>query len=268
MMDSGGGTGSLAITTERECAWDASASVSWISSLSPASGQGTANVSFQVASNDDASSREGMIVVNGEQARVSQRAPCRYEVGPSSHSVAPGGGTGNLTITATDSVCAWAAAADVGWISLMSAAGSGSGTVAFAVSLNDGAQRTGSITVANQRSVVTQASGSRPSPPPPSPPSPSPPPPNPCTYSLSPTTQKVSANDGAGSVGVLATPSSCSWTAASNDSWLTVSSGASGTGNGTVTYRYLLNLGGVRTATLTIAGRTFTVIQAALPPIQ
>jgi len=58
------------------------------------------------------------------------------------------------------------------------------------------------------------------------------------------------------------TVSGCFWTAVSNDSWIIIQSGASGSGPGTVTYRVTLNTGaGARTGTLTIAGRTFTVVQ-------
>jgi hypothetical protein len=49
--------------------------------------------------------------------------------------------------------------------------------------------------------------------------------------------------------------------ASSNASWITVTSGASGTGNGTVTYSYTANTGGDRKGTLTVAGRTFTLDQ-------
>jgi hypothetical protein len=47
-----------------------------------------------------------------------------------------------------------------------------------------------------------------------------------------------------------------------NDSWITVLTGASGTGNGTVTFSVLNNgTGSPRVGTMTIAGRTFTVNQ-------
>ena len=53
----------------------------------------------------------------------------------------------------------------------------------------------------------------------------------------------------------------------SNDSWIIVQSGASGTGPGTVTYRVTKNNGNSpRTGTLTIAGRTFTVVQSNNEP--
>jgi hypothetical protein len=48
----------------------------------------------------------------------------------------------------------------------------------------------------------------------------------------------------------------------SNEPWIILQSGSSGSGPGTVTYRVTTNNGSnPRTGTLTIAGHTFTVIQ-------
>jgi hypothetical protein len=201
-----------------------------------------------VAANDGASQRDGMIVVNGEQARVSQRAPCRYDLSPANQTVAVSGGAGNLTI-ATANECAWSAAADVGWISIASsAAGSGNGGVSFTVAANQGEARTGSIVVANQRSIVAQAGVSAPAT---------------CNTTISPSSQNVGAAGGAGTPVTVSAPSTCQWTASSNASWMTVSSGASGTGNGSVTFTVAANTAAERTGTLTIASRVFTVTQAA-----
>ena len=56
----------------------------------------------------------------------------------------------------------------------------------------------------------------------------------------------------------------CAWTASSNAAWIAVSGGASGSGNGTVTYSVTANPNCTgRAGTLTIAGQTFTVTQSA-----
>jgi hypothetical protein len=64
---------------------------------------------------------------------------------------------------------------------------------------------------------------------------------------------------------------SCAWTATSNSGFITILSGATGTGNGTVSYSVAANPStSPRTGTVTIAGQTFTVTQAgaaACPPI-
>jgi hypothetical protein len=62
----------------------------------------------------------------------------------------------------------------------------------------------------------------------------------------------------------VSTSNGCSWSAGSNASWITITSGGSGTGDGTVRYLVAPNVGGARTGTLTIAGHTFTVTQAAI----
>lgn len=57
---------------------------------------------------------------------------------------------------------------------------------------------------------------------------------------------------------------SCGWTAVSNAGFISITGGASGTGNGTVTYAVAVNSTTVpRTGTMTIAGQTFTVRQNA-----
>jgi hypothetical protein len=265
-LDAVGGAGSLTVTTPPECVWDAATTTDWISALSPVSGQGSATVSFRVAANESASSRDGAIVVNGEEARVSQRAPCRYVVSPSTFGTGANGGSGTLSV-ATSSECAWTASRDVTWIAFTSSpTGSGNGTVSFSVAPSREDLRSASIVVADQRVVVTQASGAPPppSPPPPPPPAPSPSPsPSPaCTYSLARGADFVRVGDGSSSVNVSTTTSTCVWTAVSNAAWIVVASGASGVGNGSVEYRYTGNTGGLRSGTLTIAGLTFTVTQA------
>jgi len=84
-----------------------------------------------------------------------------------------------------------------------------------------------------------------------------------CTYSISPTSQSFNSSGGTGSVDVT-TQSGCSWTAISNVSWITITSGSSGTGNGTVNYSVSTNTGSQRTGTITIAGETFTVTQEGI----
>jgi hypothetical protein len=84
-----------------------------------------------------------------------------------------------------------------------------------------------------------------------------------CSYSISPTSASPAAAASTGSVSVTA-GTGCAWTAVSNNtSWLTVTSGASGSGNGTVGWSAAANTGAARTGTITIAGQTFTVNQAA-----
>jgi subtilisin family serine protease len=87
-----------------------------------------------------------------------------------------------------------------------------------------------------------------------------------CDFSIAPQDETYSAAGGQGTVNVTATDG-CNWTAVSNDSWITVTSGSNGTGNGVVEYSVDSNaVTSPRTGTITIAGSTFTVNQDAFVP--
>ncbi|HEY7698570.1 MAG TPA: Calx-beta domain-containing protein, partial [Vicinamibacteria bacterium] len=83
---------------------------------------------------------------------------------------------------------------------------------------------------------------------------------------IAPTTAVFDEAGGQGSVDVTS-PAGCpAWTATSNDPWITIVAGATGTGNGTVDYTVGANPGvPPRTGTMTLAGRTFEVQQAGGP---
>lgn len=88
--------------------------------------------------------------------------------------------------------------------------------------------------------------------------------PNQCSYTISPTSRTYEAAGGTGTVNVTTT-AACNWTANSNVAWVTINSGATGTGLGTVNFTVAANTGAAsRTGTLTIAGATFTVEQAGV----
>jgi hypothetical protein len=83
-----------------------------------------------------------------------------------------------------------------------------------------------------------------------------------CTFSINPTSASYAAAGGSGSVSVTA-GAGCTWSAASNATFITITAGSPGSGNGTVSYSVASNTGTTsRTGTMTIAGQTFTVTQA------
>jgi pseudomonalisin len=83
-----------------------------------------------------------------------------------------------------------------------------------------------------------------------------------CSYTLNPTSVVQSPAAASYLVSVTA-PAGCSWTAASNASWISIVSGGSGTASGQLTYSLTANTGAARTGTLTIGGMTFQVLQNA-----
>jgi hypothetical protein len=83
-----------------------------------------------------------------------------------------------------------------------------------------------------------------------------------CTYAISPARATYGPGGGTGTVAVTADPG-CPWTAASNDSWITVT-GASGSGTGAFAYAVAPYTGRPknRNGTIAIEGLTFSVKQS------
>ena len=83
-----------------------------------------------------------------------------------------------------------------------------------------------------------------------------------CTYTVSPTTFSFAANEGTGSATVVA-PAGCSWSAATNANWITITAGSSGSGNGQVSFRVADSIASAsRVGTLTVAQQAVTITQA------
>ena len=84
-----------------------------------------------------------------------------------------------------------------------------------------------------------------------------------CMYSLTSSAASIPLGGGNGSFNLQTTPN-CSWTAVSNNSWLTVTTGTAGTDSGTIAYSAAPNATtSQRSGTITAGGQTFTVTQFA-----
>jgi sugar lactone lactonase YvrE len=169
---------------------------------------------------------------------------CMYSVLPTSLQ-APAGGD-NLTVSiGTTASCSWAASGLPNWITTTSPSGTGPATVTLAVAPNDsGSALSATIQVAGTSIAITQPSATA------------------CTFAISPGSQAVSAAGGNETVSVTA-PAGCPWSATSSVSWVTITSGASGTGSGTIGYFVAANDGLSQTGIVAIAGQSFTVQEAA-----
>ena len=169
------------------------------------------------------------------------------------------GGANGKEFSVTGNV-PWRATSSASWLTVTKgASGTGNGTVTYSVAANTGAARTGTIRVS--------AGGVS------------------ATYTVK-QAGNGSSGGGSGSVGLsltatsrifgqaavtgkeLGVKASVSWKATSSASWLTISKGASGSGNGTVYYGVAANRGGRRTGRITVTGggktATFTVTQRAV----
>jgi hypothetical protein len=249
MVSGAGGQSTVTIDASPECGWTATAEVSWITDLTPTSGQGSGQLQFRAAPNPTETERVGSIALNDQKLSIRQAArSCTVDITPRSATVNPGGSTSSFAVTAPAG-CTWTVSSDANWLTIIGgAAGTGAGTVTYRAAANTGNIRVGALSIAGTLFTVTQpAAGSG----------------SGCAVALAPTGGSAGPAGGAGSpISVTAQPG-CAWTAASNASWLTITSGSAGSGNGTVTYSVAANAGAARTGTLTIGGQTFVVNQSA-----
>lgn len=165
-------------------------------------------------------------------------------ISPMSQSYSADGGDGTVSVTAPTG-CGWQPVSNDTWITITSGSlGSGNGVLGYHVGTNStGSPRTGTITIAGQTFTVNQSNVS-------------------CSYAISPMSNSFPASGGTGSVSVTA-QFGCVWKAISNDPWITVVSATStGSGNGSFDYAVVANSGSPRTGTVSLADRTFTVMQA------
>jgi len=204
-----------------------------------------------VASNSG-QARSGTVTIAGQpftitQAAASGPAPqCTFSVSPSSVPIGAAGGTAPLTITTTQG-CAWSVSGVPSWISVSTTGAVGTGTVTLSVGANTGAARSATLTVGGESVTVTQAAAG-----------------TPCTYSINPTAFNASGSGASTNITVTTSPG-CAWSTTGAPGWITVTDGI-GTGSGTLTIAVQANPGAARTATLTIAERTFEVSQPAAAP--
>ncbi|MEZ5352869.1 MAG: BACON domain-containing carbohydrate-binding protein [Bryobacteraceae bacterium] len=243
-----GGSASVNVTTTSGCAWSAASNVPWITITGGASGAGDGPVTWQVAPNPNSTPRTGTLTIAGGTYTVTQAGvACSYTLSSPSASHGAGGGGAGLSVIAPGG-CAWISVSDApAWITITSATmGSGNGNVSYFVAANPSpAQRTGTLTIAGKTFTVTQAGAG-------------------CSYSILPTSAPSGSSGNGGGISVTAPPG-CVWTAVSNVPWITVTGGAPGSGNGMVQFVFTTNLSSTpRSGTITIAGQTFTLNQAAL----
>lgn len=247
-----GGAGSVAVVTASGCEWTAVSNANWIVINSGASGLGAGSVSYTVDANTSASARTGTVAIAGKSFTVTQPGvvsnpvPTLTGVTPNTVTASAAGFTLSLTggnfngnsrvqwngfdrpttFVSTTQLTAEIPATDI----------FGTGTASVGVVNPSPGGGASSL----QRVTITPA----------------------CSFTISPTSRLTNASGGTASVTVT-TSSGCGWIASSNASWITISSGASGTGSGTVNYSVEANTATTpRAGTMTIAGQTFTVTQS------
>jgi hypothetical protein len=179
-----GGTGTVTISTSRDCTWSIATSTSWVSLNGDRSGQGEASIGYSVAANLVPAVRSGSIVVGSQTVEVSQAAAaCHYSLSRTRDAIGFGGGSLSVAVS-TLTGCNWNATSKVPWITVTSGqSGNANGTVALSIGPNSGGdQRVGEVDVSGQIYTVVQQAVPPPAPapaPPPADPDPAPPAPSP-----------------------------------------------------------------------------------------
>ena len=231
-------TGTVSVTAAAGCAWAASSNVPWIAITSGGSGSGNGTVVYAVAANPLSTARTGTLTIAGQTFTVTQAGAAPVCTLTASPGTIAAGQSSVLTATCTPAANSYA------WTNTNFGAAASSGVVSPTVTTTysvTGGNAAGSGNPASVTVTVT------------------------CT-SLSTSSQSVGASATAGTLSVTAA-SGCAWTASSNVEWITITSGASGNGNGSVGYSVAANpSGSSRIGIVTIGGRTVTVTQAGAVP--
>lgn len=242
---SSGGTGSVSITTESGCGWSAASQAEWIRITSATNGSGSSTVQYSVAATTGAG-RSGTMLIAGRTFTVTQSESCGLTLVPDNVRVNPPGGTTSFNVQ-TGGSCAWTAVPQVPWITITgSDRATGNGTVQLAITPNMGERRTGTVIVSDGAGVapatftVVQDNG--------------------CDVTLSSPGMTIGSAGGPGTVDVMS-DATCEWNVRTEDSWISITSGPRGSGNGTVTFNVVANLGAPRTGVIRIGGRSFTINQ-------
>lgn len=179
--------------------------------------------------------------------RQGSDSTCSYSISQTSRAFPSTGGSGSLNVIAGGS-CSWTASSSASWIIVTSGGnGIGNGSVNYSVSANAGSgSRTGNVTIAGQAFTVTQTGTGGQT----------------CNYTITPISQSFDASAGEGTI-TMTVESACNWTVSTDESWISVTSGSNGIGNGTVNYAVSANSGASsRTGTIALGGKIFTVTQS------
>src|SRR5262245_44108055 len=177
--------------------------------------------------------------------------PCALNVSPLAAQLPAIGGRVTVTVRVTQgSNCTWTAMPVSLFVSMKGEPShAGNDTVTFIVSENSGPARTGTATVAGQTIMITQEAVA----------------PTTCVFDVSPTFVTLPTAGGTATFTVkVAQGTACAWTASIIGTGLTITSGASGTGDGTVVVAVGPNPGVARYNGVTIAGRLVTIFQPEL----
>jgi hypothetical protein len=152
---SGSGAGSVTVTTQAGCGWAASSNAAFLGISSGGSGNGSGSVGYTVSANSGQSTRSGSLTIAGHTFTVNQAAPCSYTLTPTSTSAPAAGGNASLGVSAGPG-CSWTTTSNAPFLGVVSGSGSGNGSVSYNVTANGISARSGTLTVGGRTFTVNQ----------------------------------------------------------------------------------------------------------------
>lgn len=254
-----GGSVSASVTTNQ--LWSLSSTASWISA-SPMSAPGSSPITFSAGANPVGAGERTFnanvlgcnggatrtIVVTQDAATPPPPPACTFDVSQASGRIPSGGGAVTVSINTNRD---WTMSSSASWLSISPTNGSGSAQVSFGAQANGSGERFFNAVFSgcggSASRTITQDALPAPT----------------CN------TPRLGASNipvpAAGtSNGSLSVEANCPWTASSDSSWLRITGGASGPGNGVITYAIDGNTTpSVRVGTISVGSQRTTFTQAA-----
>jgi hypothetical protein len=234
------------LNTLNGCSWSASTTNDWITIASGFGGTNSSDVGYTIQSNTNFTQRLGYIMADGQTFTITQRsAICSFSLSPTHRDHGYTAKT-NTAFVDTAPGCGWNVENTNTWIAIQSGAnGIGTGTVTYAISSNlNTTPRIGWFKVDDKTFSITQAAYL-------------------CTIKLSDNDRQHGFGQTNRSIGITAGPS-CAWTVNNTNEWIVITSGLSGTGNGSFDYIIYPNDGNAtRTAQIYVEDEILTITQLA-----
>ncbi len=231
-----------------DAAWTTASDQAWLT-VTPNVGVGSATVTLVAAPATSTRSRTAVVTIAGHALSVTQAgASASFVVAPAAWAAPAAGATLPVAITSSVGDAPWTARSDQGWLTVSSSAGAGSATLMLTASAAvSTVPRTATVTVAGQPISVTQAGAS-------------------ASFVVAPAAWAAPAGGATLPVAITSSVGDAPWTARSDQGWLTVSP-ANGIGSGAAMLTAAPAVSALpRTASVTIAGSTVVVTQAAATP--
>lgn len=226
-------------------AWTAESNADWLTISSGASGSGTASISINVAANPRAESRVGTITVAGLTLAVRQEPLWSEVANDTPFPPAEDGGYGIITVT-TEGNAAWQAVSDASWLTIIDDGDHfGTDSIMWVADpyTDTTRSRTGTVRVADHLIHITQRG---------------------YELGVEPRSKTASSTGETGQIYVSADSEADIWEVIALEPWIIITSGSTGAGSKTVTYRLDDNTtGATRTGSIMIAGVEYVITQTA-----